>query len=572
MLPLTKKRINGSRNTSNSKEGALKTFRQRLFLMTCGWGVLILPLICFPSLNDGFTEGKWLAVYIFAFFAGLNLIFIQKVSAVESKSLGQTLQVLGSVSLLSYFGSCLLNYHAFNSLLVLRLLSTLLIFLFCLQIFQWKDWSDYFLKMSILSGFLALLSEDFALVFKNQTFLPSDFFGHPNMSSEFYGFFFVAGLLLWTKLKSQKFRVVLFLGLVNALLLILQHKTRSVPLAIIFSSLVLTLNGHFSKFRSKTRALALFSLGIAFFLILPSLGLLRNKSLDVLKLGSDEQKLASADLRLIRWKNTLALILENPTGVGFQEYQFSYLNYNHAYALDSEINEHVVSFSPHNTFLDIASEYGISFAISFVILILILIIKVARLSLSDEQSFERKIIFVLLGYIFVLALFAFPLENAWSFTLFIFCCAGLLRVLQGTRIQKLDGFKLVLLHLTLSLNFVLTLFFTGTKWIELKYPYQESYNHWACSLFPAHWKTCVNWSQNLMNEGRWAEAEEDLKQILLRQPDNYVAQKQLGLLYYKTHRMTNACEQVQKLDHYFGGNHSMTKFKVEHCQTPSLAN
>jgi tetratricopeptide (TPR) repeat protein len=531
--------------------------------MTCGWGVLVIPLVCFPSLNDGFTEGKWLAVYILAVLAGINFLLNQKVELLRVKSWDLPLKLLGSASLFFYLTSCLVNFHAFNGLLVLRLLSALLIFLMSLEIFKSKDWSLNFLKLAVLSGFLALAAEDLSSILKIK-----DFFGHPNMSSEFYGFFFMAGLLLLPQSRSRKFQGFLILGLLNALVLIIEHKTRSVLLAVIFSSLILQFKGYFYSFKKKTKAITLVLLGLAFFLFLPSLGILKNKSLDVLKLGTDEQKHVSADLRLIRWKNSLALISEHPWGVGFQEYQFSYLNFNHSYALDNEVNERVVSFSPHNTFLDIASEYGIPVAICFTTLMGLLIFKVSQLQLSQSQYFESRIIFVLLGYVFVLALFAFPLENAWSFTLFIFCCAWLLATLQGSRSFQLKGLKFVALGLVVILSFSLTILFAGTKWVELKYSQQENYNRWACFLFPAHWKTCVNWSQNLMNQGRWIEAEEDLKQILVRQPDNFVAQKQLSLLYFRTNRIADSCEQVQKLDHYFGGNHSMTKFKAEHCQTP----
>ena len=88
---------------------------------------------------------------------------------------------------------------------------------------------------------------------------------------------------------------------------------------------------------------------------------------------SDElavDKKSSFEMRMLRWRNTFELILNKPFGVGISNYSFAYQSYSREHGKDFETSLQWLPKSPHNGFLHIASELGITALVFFTFFLL----------------------------------------------------------------------------------------------------------------------------------------------------------------------------------------------------------
>ena len=531
----------------------------------CLWGICVLPLICFPNLIEGYLEAKWFAFYVLGIFAAISLSLMDgEVLIPRWSSLGKPTQWLLRVALASYILSLSYNHHSLNTLLLLRALTVITISVWFWQLFERGAWAKQFIKYSWLAGWVGILLEDFVKLQKPLSYFPLGIFDNLNLASEYYGFFTVISILYLQTRPSKFLKLILWIGILDALILVVLNKSRGVLLAILIS----TFCCYLWSLKSKSSRLKLWlALTIGLVILVPSFGIKKIPNFDVLNLGSSEQKSFSSNLRLVRWHNTLAMIAENPLGVGFQEFGFNYLNYRRKFEVDTEIDEHVIAFSPHNTFLDMSAEYGPLFSLASLVLWGLLLLKVRRRMNSESAYFiENQTALTLLVYLGVLAIFAFPLELAWSFALFLFSSQWLFFRLAEW--EKLIAKKTIraAFATTAVVLVILTGVFAGVKIIAQKNPNEEVYNRWGCTLFPSTWSVCLHWSQNFFNEHRWSEAEVVLQNILYRLPENIVVEKQLITVEFQKQKLTEACRLTRKFDSYYGSYHSLRQFEDQNCK------
>lgn len=215
-----------------------------------------------------------------------------------------------------------------------------------------------------------------------------------------------------------------------------------------------------------------------------------------------------------------------------------------------------------------ASEYGIGFTLCFSFIVLILMMNSIRnRNLKTAENAERNIFIVnsLLVYLIVLGLFAFPLENAWTFNLCLFCGSYLLFVNYTSRqFKNSDFFNRGLLTVIIC-SFVLQILLTAAKIVEKNFTKNAEMSRISCSVFPSEWKNCLNWVQILMSENKYQIATDELVKVLHRQPHNFVAKKLLAYNLFKMDRPIEACPYVVQYNNYFDQNTSLKKAQEDLC-------
>jgi len=540
------------------------------------WGVslLLIPLLFLPSIADPLTQAKWLAFYLAGMLAGMALLFQAEIRLPDLNSFRKTkTSKLLFLCCALFVTSLMMNHHALNSLFWLRMLSSLLLVVFFWQVFPNPNWFRTFLIFSILAGSFAVGFENLQYILDPGFDQTKNIFDHPNMSSEFYGFFILCSFISLFIFK-RKYSIPLFIfALLNSGWWIWMHMTRSVLLGV-FLSILFFVTALLYKRISNRLLFTLGSLTLLIFAVvaIPNLNLIKHSVLEPLTFKKNEGKLWSTKQRWIRWQNTAALIADNPLGVGFQGYGFAYIPYKDHFQVDPEISENGISFSPHNTFLDTASEYGLGLAITLTTLILLLMLRGLRILFLKEPTSTWKgetlvglSLSSLLVYLLILGLFAFPLENAWSYFLSLLCAAYLLATnFQTSTRPSTLRWKAQISSATLAILVLTGLLFL-TKWAERNSVTDSDTNRLACSVFPSEWKVCLNLAQNLIFEQNYDEAQTTLQAVLVRQPHNFVAEKLMVVTLFKKNEKDLACQKLIHFNSHFGPASSLAKAQTDLC-------
>ncbi len=519
-----------------------------------------MPLFFLPWIAEPFTQAKWIALYFCAGLAGLYVTLQRKLVICNPAS------ALLGITVAFYLVSLIANYHSLNTLFLLRALASMALILFYGQFFSSQAWPQKMLLVLLACGSLGVFHEDLFRCGISYLDLPMDLFGNLNMSSEYYGYFALVCLFLGYHSGNKLYKLWSTVGALNALALISVHQTRSVFVALFSSILFFFFFQFYRKMSRKTLTVVCMAAILIGLLAIPSLNLIDSPILNRFNFAANNRKTVSTRVRWIMWNNTLELIKDNPLGVGFQEFGFSYMNYRHKIMADPEAGENMIPFSPHNTFLDIASEYGIGFSLLLFFMGGVIFFK-STLRLIREDDLNG-ILFSCssLVYFFVLSLFAFPLENAWSYSLVLFCLVHLVCQSYPMRSVDITRPKAILLGLLTFAIITLAICFTITKYVERHASKDLELSQTMCSIFPSEWRVCLNAAQTLVFDTKFDSASTELTKILVRQPHNFIAEKLLAYTLFKLNNSVEACKYVIKYDSYFENGHSLTAARRDLCK------
>jgi hypothetical protein len=253
----------------------------------------------------------------------------------------------------------------------------------------------------------------------------------------------------------------------------------------------------------------------------------------------NEIKIVSSNHRMQLFKNTLAMIIDHPFGVGIGQFEFSlipYYGFRHAF----------IDRNPHNEFLKWIAENGIPFIVIFFIISFIFLrkseFKVFNFficNMSNEQKKEKLILFTT----FILALllqclFQFPFENPCSVFLVSMVVGFFLSdIASEVRFQiKTTAFFRMIGILPIFLSFSM-----GFSIWMASYSQDLSLKKIACVIDSVNWRNCKDVVQILTENGNTEEAVAILKSELKIRPLNFLFLLNLSEIYLFQKDFLNGC-------------------------------
>jgi len=142
----------------------------------------------------------------------------------------------------------------------------------------------------------------------------------------------------------------------------------------------------------------------------------------------------TAQLRLIYWKNTLAMISDRfPGGVGLGQFGLAYPLYHRAAEVDWTFSEQFQLERAHNDHLELLAELGLPGFALYLAMLLLFFDRWRRVVSRADFAPALPAVFVGLSVIalLVVASFSFPMERAMP-PIYLFACMGLIASLAPT--------------------------------------------------------------------------------------------------------------------------------------------
>ena len=491
---------------------------------------LLLPLWMWPGSEDAFHEPKWTFLFFvvpwFTLFAKFQIKFdlpkaaraIAPLVCAYGMSFLQHASVVNLYQqmawglfllLVLYSSSCKPQRLLQSTRIFNRVGALLLLIHLCLQMAG----RDSFLTFLGLSDRGSL-------------------FGNRNMLAEFFCLSIGWEWISFKESKTKRLVGVLWVLPYLAAMIVLQARAALVGMTLLF---VFQICAYFPSYKKKIIAacLVLFSLSLP--VILPKL--LRPSLAPIVEGKID--KVATNHIRAIRYRNTLAMIAENPWGVGPGNFEFSYRRYHSRYKMDPESTESMIVRSPHSIVLEVGAEIG------WLGLVALLWFVGALLHLwmtkPDRSHRFEEILLVTLG----MGLFSFPMENSYPF----FMCA----VALGQVFRRQDG------HTNLGSfvkhTLILIMCVNGVRKLMDE---KLVFNPW-------NWRSRLFQAQEHRSKGRTFEAIEILRQGIRLSPDNDLFIKELALSYLDLKDLPKSCDAMKKVDERFQGASSLNAVYEAYC-------
>lgn len=140
----------------------------------------------------------------------------------------------------------------------------------------------------------------------------------------------------------------------------------------------------------------------------------------------------SGALRLTFWKNTLAMVRDQPLGVGLGNFELQYPRYHRAVEVDWTFDEEHQLERAHNDHLQILAETGFAGLAAWIWIFAAAFGAFRRCRRQPEERISRQALFVGLGVVsfLVVACFSFPMERAMP-PIWLFALLGMLGALDA---------------------------------------------------------------------------------------------------------------------------------------------
>jgi hypothetical protein len=378
-------------------------------------------------------------------------------------------------------------------------------------------------------------------------------FGNINYTGQFLGIsalFFIFAMSLY---KSQLAKNVFFCGIVSAVTYFSYLNTRSIIIGITLAVIWLVWR------RSILTKKRLLEVVIASAIVIP---LSRYVISSIPRAFADESRMTSAGIRLDMWAGTVKMILNNPFGVGIDNFNFSFVPYRTDVMLQVGDNDNILN--PHNEFLAIAAESGLPASVLIFGLGIGLIFYFFKTRPIDAPAVNYFDFIVGLLIVFLVEMmFQFPLDGQWALVIGALILAYMLH----------SSFKAVTAPVRtasrLGLGAGIFMIYSTVIWYLPMAALLESHHlekaKFSCEERPQEWFACNRYAQALYKTGDVIAAQRVLNDELKKQPNNWFAMGLLGQIYIETDKKGEGCELYKKVDQMFNGKSRTHNFLKENC-------
>lgn len=356
-------------------------------------------------------------------------------------------------------------------------------------------------------GVLASLTSHLSYVFPSfshlSLFTPNFTFANPNLMAQFIGFCYILAFHCVLNTKSS-LRYFLFSALIIFAFYLLELRCRSVILA-----LALIHMAHLIQSKNKKKGLILFLL-----LILP-LGFFFKKNSLLKDIPNVIEKIqhpnqnspGSLERRYFLAQASLLAIKDHPfKGLGPYNFEFESLPYLAQTKMPIKMN--YLYKTSHNSFLEIASEWGLLPGIIFILIWVFLGIK-------TFQSKQQILIFLYL-YLWIELFFQFPLTSPYGSFIF---CFYLALYFQRTHFPKPYSSKALGF---ISISLLLISLIRGNSYYRSVRSQNFDQVSFACDSYPLHWQACLRKAQLQIKSHKNSEALKTIDRSLEYSPHHYL--------------------------------------------------
>ncbi len=219
------------------------------------------------------------------------------------------------------------------------------------------------------------------------------------------------------------------------------------------------------------------------------------------------QKEHSLNYRKAIWKKSIELSLDNPAGVGVNNFGFSLFGYLDNEKLSDQLTD--INVSPHNEFLRILAEEGWGFFILYLIgFIFISYNGFIKIFIKKESAIFYRFFFCMMPEM----LFQFPTEMYMPCFLF-----GLLCFTSFEKKSKVKRNKILLLTSAI----ILSIFSTASWVIRNEKIIPLNYSKTMCSIYHDDWRLCRRYFIDYLGLNKPQDASDVIRPIIKYQPFNF---------------------------------------------------
>lgn len=502
-------------------------------------GLMAVAWFKWPGAWLAFSQGKWLAVHWIALVvAALAIVRGPKLPRLNTKEAIFFLTVIaGSIAQIFYF-SPRGFYFPF-----LDRISFLLLVLGAWHAFRkplsWPDfWTPLAVVITVVSGIGLWQMWKIGFPGEMPYLVVGSTFGHANNCAQALGLL----LLLWWGIRRPAgpwWIMPLVSGLALTYFFFLRGRSTLIGLALALAVLGYLRFRREGKSFFRQRALWV-ATGLAV-LCFGGFQLAKGKAVeDLLQFRIFTEKSSMTLWREDIWRQTVAMIRENPLGVGPDNFTFSFIPYH---ARGITLTESVAD-TPHNEILRYFAEDGIPLTILYALLLAYLFRRWWRT--GRDRIFVLPIV-VFLG---VEALTQFPFNNPMP----AYAAALLLGFMAGQIWPEEMAWKRPKLAqgLVIALG-LFQLFITVRVAIARSFEHSpsEDLSKLSCRMVPLNWHSCLGIVLRRIERGELNGAREEAEDILFNDPWNFTAMRYLSLIAFRQGDRLEACYYLWKYDHLF---------------------
>ncbi len=415
-----------------------------------------------------------------------------------------------------------------------------------------KDFLKKLDLWNVLSFVLVVFPVAFSLYILKQRVLP--FFGSPTMFGEYLGASLciqLFALFFVLKSRDRNFYLRIFLLFVGlGVLYFVRSRAALLGVAAAFFVIV-----YFKLY--KNLQLKKYTYFILSFVVVVA-------AFAVYQATIFQDKSISISIRLVRWQNTLQMILDRPLGNGLGNFGATYNRYQNAKAYDLDANEGMIIANPHNAYLELLAENGVIAGFALITALIF----VAFLLFKKSQKGDSLAILnlSLLCFWGVDALFNYPQDTPYAFFMMALSFGLILFQFKDTKI------KIPTLNYQIFCAFVLCVL-VGFSFKRF-YSEHLAFVHMrdgasaqkACRIDPQNWRACLRKVSLDMEAGRQEEGLRELEKLQERFPGHFVIQKKIIQLLWDSGQKEVACREMKTYDQSFNGASSLHKMFSENCR------
>ncbi len=524
-------------------------------------GAFLIPSVWSRSLNDNFTEAKWLAVRLVA--AALLMV--------ASTTMGSfripRLRPIATLSVLLWIVLSIVNpvlqgtYYWpvdiwLDRVVLIALIVLLLQFESAEQMLKSLRW-----PIAAASVFVCLVSLVQFVQYRVLEIQPSPrffagTFGENNMCAQFLSLALAMVLPKTVDGESRLWRYVSTVASTLSLIFLFIHQSRS---ALIGAGLTICFLILFSQRAERLRIIVVVLTGFVLSLILTAAQPWKFQINDKSSSNSDRREL---------YIETLGMIQARPMGVGTGRFEFDSIPFLQGGQFQA--GEGMIYKSPHSEPLRFLAEEGVIWTVIGILVSMGTLWSSNLIGAIRQRRFEA-IRITALGLAFVPEfLFQFPLQSAVAFFFFSTLVAALLHLHKVPALTRPFDWRIRLAGWGVAIGILAVggaISYSNFQATTASHP--DDYVR-SCERASSNWYTCSLAAQFSIESGHLDRAKTLMKNEISKRPFNFMALRNLGMAAWRQGDLVMACEYFIREQAILRSNNSNREFVEANCPVDVL--
>ena len=290
----------------------------------------------------------------------------------------------------------------------------------------------------------------------------------------------------------------------------------------------------------------------------------------VYKISFSQDKVNTLNRRILRSKNTWAMIKDHPLGVGPDNFAGAYNEYQNAYVYDPEAREDSILGNPHNSFLELAAENGVICFLAFSAGLALLIFRLLQQIRTKEKfGFFPSLALGCLVYWTVDGLLNFPQDTPFPFWAMALTLAIALQNNLDFKVGKGDRVTLMATRGFFFIMAAIMIYLPAKQFYSEHLTYAGDASKEvltkACQLDPQNWRACLAEVRLEWQGEEHSAALNTLDHIARRFPTQFAVRKATIELLWQSGEKEKSCQEMKKYDELFNHQSSVSDILRKYC-------